>query len=48
MFASVGYDQQALLNAVNEATDGAPLCGCSGEGVIAGNEADESQRFIKL
>jgi hypothetical protein len=42
MFATVGYDQQALLKSVREATDGAPLCGCSGEGVIAGGEADES------
>jgi hypothetical protein len=42
MFATVGYDQPALLKAVREATDGAPLCGCSGEGVIAGGEADES------
>ena len=42
MFATVGYDQQALLNAVREATQGAPLCGCSGEGVIAEGEADES------
>jgi len=42
MFATVGYDQQDLLKAVREATDGAPLCGCSGEGVIAGGEADES------
>jgi len=42
MFATVGYNQQDLLKAVREATDGAPLCGCSGEGVIAGGEADES------
>lgn len=42
MFASAGYDQQSLLNAVNEATGGAPLSGCSGEGIIAGGEADES------
>ncbi len=42
MFASVGYNQQALLKAVREATAGAPLCGCSGEGIIAGDEADES------
>jgi hypothetical protein len=41
-FASVGYNQQALLKAVREATGGAPLCGCSGEGIIAGDEADES------
>jgi hypothetical protein len=42
MFATVGYDQQDLLKAAREATGGAPLCGCSGEGVIAGGEADES------
>jgi hypothetical protein len=42
MFATVGYDQQDLLKAVREATDGVPLCGCSGEGIIAGGEADES------
>ena len=42
MFATVGYNQQALLNAVREATKGAPLCGSSGGGVIAGGEADES------
>jgi hypothetical protein len=42
MFATVGYNQQDVLKAVREATDGAPLCGCSGEGVIAGGEADES------
>jgi hypothetical protein len=42
MFASVGYDQRALLRAVREATGGAPLCGCSGEGTINGEDADES------
>ena len=42
MFASVGYDQRALLDAVRKATGGAPLCGSSGEGIIAGMEADES------
>jgi hypothetical protein len=42
LFATVGYNQEALLGAVREATAGAPLCGCSGEGVIAGAEADES------
>ncbi len=42
MFATVGYDQQGLLKAVREATGGAPLCGSSCEGVIAGGEADES------
>jgi len=47
-FATVGYDQQGLLKAVHEATDGAPLCGCSGEGVIAGGEADESNFAVAV
>jgi hypothetical protein len=42
MFATVGYDQHFLLRAVREATGGAPLTGCSGEGTINGDEADES------
>src|SRR5919205_4489505 len=42
MFATVGYDQRSLLRAVREATSGAPLCGCSAEGTIGGDEADES------
>jgi hypothetical protein len=42
MFATVGYDQQSLLRAVHETTGGAPLTGCSAEGTINGDEADES------
>jgi hypothetical protein len=42
MFATVGYDPRSLLQAVREATGGAPLCGCSGEGTINGEDADES------
>jgi hypothetical protein len=42
MFATVGYNQPALLRAVRDAIGGAPLCGCSGEGVIAGGVMDES------
>jgi hypothetical protein len=42
MFATVGYDQRSLLRAVREATKGAPLSGCSGEGTISGDDADES------
>ena len=42
MFATVGYDQRSVLGAVREATGGAPLCGCSAEGTISGDEADES------
>ena len=42
MFASVGYDQRSLLRAVREATGDAALCGCSGEGTIGVEDADES------
>src|ERR687896_2259343 len=42
MFASVGYDQHSLLRAVRKTTGGAPLCGCSAEGTIDGDDADES------
>ena len=34
MFATVGYNQQALLKSVREASDRAPLCRCSGEGTM--------------
>ncbi len=42
MFASIGYDQHSLLRTVREATGGAPLTGCSAEGTIDGDNADES------
>jgi hypothetical protein len=42
MFATVGYEQHTLLRAVREATGGAPLSGCSAEGTISGDDADES------
>jgi hypothetical protein len=42
MFATVGYDQHSLLRAVREATGDAPLTGCSAEGTINGDDADES------
>jgi hypothetical protein len=42
MFASIGYDQHSLLRAVRESTGGAPLSGCSAEGTINGDDADES------
>ncbi len=34
VFATVGYDQQILIRSIREATSGAPLSGCSGEGII--------------
>jgi hypothetical protein len=42
MFGSIGYDQHSLLRAVRESTEGAPLSGCSAEGTINGDDADES------
>jgi hypothetical protein len=42
MFGSIGYDQHSLLRAVRETTGGAPLTGCSAEGTINGEDADES------
>src|ERR671921_221305 len=42
MFATIGYDQYSLVRTVREATGGAPLTGCSAEGTINGDDADES------
>ena len=42
MFASIGYDQHSLLRAIRETTGGARLSGCSAEGTINGDNADES------
>jgi len=42
MFATAGYDQPTIVRAVRAATGGAPLCGCSAEGVIVQADQDES------
>jgi len=42
MFATIGYDQHSLVQAVRETTGGVPLSGCSVEGTIAAEDADES------
>jgi hypothetical protein len=42
MFGSIGYDQHSLVRTVRESTGGAPLTGCSAEGTIDGDDADES------
>ena len=34
VFATVGYNQPLLIRSIREATRGAPLGGCSGEGII--------------
>ena len=48
LFASVGYDQPTIVRAVYEAAGGAPLCGCSGEGVIVGDQPDESNFSVAV
>jgi len=42
VFGSIGYDQRTLLQAVRETTGEAPLTGCSADGTIDGDDADES------
>jgi hypothetical protein len=42
VFGSIGYDQRTLVQAVRETTGEAPLTGCSAEGTIDGEDADES------
>ena len=42
MFASIGYEQHSLVQAVRETTGGAALSGCSVEGTIGEEDADES------
>src|SRR5918994_1012229 len=42
VFGSIGYDQHSLVQAVRETTGEAPLTGCSADGTIIGDAADES------
>lgn len=48
MFGTVGYDQKRLVEAVRKATNYAPLCGCSAEGIIAQQVADEGNHCIAV
>jgi hypothetical protein len=48
LFASLGYDQQKLVHVVRKATGYCPLAGCSGQGVIVQNEADESSFSVAV
>jgi hypothetical protein len=48
LFASLGYAPTTLLQAVRQATGNAPLIGCSGQGVIAQGEADESSFSVSV
>jgi hypothetical protein len=42
VFATVGYNQQVLIRAIREVMPGAPLSGCSGEGIITRGMVDET------
>lgn len=48
VFASLGYDQRKLIQVVRQATGNCPLAGCSGQGVIVQNEADESSFSVAV
>jgi hypothetical protein len=48
MFATVGYDQPTIVKAVRAAAGGAPLCGCSAEGVIIRAEPDETNFAVAV
>lgn len=48
VFATVGYNQQVLIRAIREATSGAPLSGCSGEGIITQGMAAETNFGVSV
>ena len=48
LFSTVGYPQPAVVAAVRRTVGGAPLTGCSGEGVIAHGIADESNFSVAV
>ena len=48
LFATVGYDQPTIVKTVREASGGAPLCGCSAEGIIAEQQTDESSFAVAV
>ena len=48
VFATVGYNQEVLIRSIREATSGAPLSGCSGEGIITQGTADETNFGVSV
>lgn len=48
VFATVGYNQPALIRSIREATAGAPLSGCSGEGVITRDAIAETNFGVSV
>jgi hypothetical protein len=48
VFATVGYNQELLIRVIREATSGAPLSGCSGEGIITLETVVESNFGVSV
>jgi hypothetical protein len=48
VFATTGYDQQALLDAIGSVIGSVPLAGCSAEGVITPEASDEGSHAVAL
>ncbi len=48
VFATSEYEQQELLDSIREVTGDVPLVGCSGEGVITRDSADESAHAVAV
>lgn len=47
-FATVGYNQEVLIRSIREATAGAPLSGCSGEGIITQEAVAETNFAVTV
>ena len=48
VFATVGYNQEVLIRSIREATAGAPLSGCSGEGIITRETVAETNFAVTV
>lgn len=48
VFATVGYNQELLIRSIREATAGAPLSGCSGEGIITHETVAETNFAVAV
>src|SRR6185369_1871909 len=48
VFATVGYNQQMLIRSIREVTSGAPLSGCSGEGIITRETVAETNFCVSV
>ena len=48
VFATVGYNQEILIRSIRTATAGAPLSGCSGEGIITQETVAETNFAVAV